>query len=408
MNKMNIPDIDLREYDYVLPKDRIAMHPLEKRDASKLLIADVSNSEISHHRFRDISKLIDADSLLILNETKVIGARLMFKKPTGGSVELLLVEPEFPSKIPAITLSTKNECIWECIIGGKKVIEGLVLNSSYDNSLTATVIKREDNKGLIKFNWAENVTFSELIDKIGETPLPPYIDRNTEEEDKERYQTVFAKDDGSVAAPTAGLHFTDELMSEMKVKGVEFAEVTLHVGPGTFIPISGDDIAKHDMHYEQIFIRKETIMMILDDINKQKSIISVGTTCCRTIESLYWYGLRLMTEKIDEITEIDVKQWEPYQAKKTISPSEVLAYIVDLMNKKSVEIITGRTSLIIVPGYEFRIINSLITNFHLPKSTLILLVAAFTGKEFWQNIYKSAIENDYRFLSYGDSSYLIK
>jgi len=258
MNKIKIPEINLSEYDYELPKDRIALYPVDKRDESRLLSADVDSGEISHYNFKDLPNIIPDNSLLILNETRVIQARLMFTKPTGGKVEILLVEPSEPSVVPVITLAAKNTCTWDCIIGGKRVKENLLLESAVPGlKLTAKVISRENNTGLIEFNWKDDCAFSEIIEKAGAMPLPPYIERESETIDKQRYQTVYANYDGSVAAPTAGLHFTDDVFEELRKKNVQIARITLHVGPGTFQPVAGNNISEHEMHYERIHIGRK-------------------------------------------------------------------------------------------------------------------------------------------------------
>ena len=408
MNKIIIPEIDLKEYDYDLPKEFIALYPLPERDGSKLLFTDIKNNKIEHYRFRDLAKIMPDKSLLILNETKVIQARMMFKKPTGGAVELLLVEPVSPSTVPATALEAKKNCVWECIIGGKRVREGMRLSSDLlKDGLTAKVIERMQNSGIIEFTWEEEKTFSEIIREAGAVPLPPYIARRSENIDKERYQTVFAAQDGSIAAPTAGLHFSDNVFNDLKSGNVDIEKIVLHVGPGTFVPVSDDNISKHEMHYERIEITKNTIEKLIAALDGNRDIIAVGTTCCRTLETLYWHGLKLMNNK-DYSANIDVEQWEPYQEIQDVNPTDALTAILDFMDKNKMTKLSGRTQLFIVPGYDFKIINGLITNFHLPKSTLILLVAAFTGKNLWKNMYETAKKNNYRFLSYGDSAFLLK
>ena len=408
MNKIKIPDINLSEYDYDLPKEKIALYPLEERDKSKLMYANVDTGELRHYIFRDIDKIIPENSLVIINNTKVIQARLMFRKPTGGKVEFLLVEPLEPSTVPVITLESKGVCSWECIIGGKRVREGMELDFiSRDLELKAKVLSKSGNTGKVKFIWPAEKTFSDIIDLAGVMPLPPYIARATEEIDKERYQTIYAREDGSVAAPTAGLHFTESVLAKLKQKNIDLSNLVLHVGPGTFQPVAADDITAHKMHYENINVSKETIEKLIKALREKQSIFAVGTTCCRTLESLYWHGVKLLKND-NENLEMNVRQWEPYQYENLPSTVEVLENLLLHLNKSGIKNLTGKTQLFIVPGYNFRIINGLITNFHLPKSTLILLVAAFTGKELWSKMYETAKKNDYRFLSYGDSTILIK
>ena len=399
MNKI-IENISLSDFDYELPKELIALYPTENRSGSRLLYYSAEINKITHHNFSDICDLIPENSLLILNKTKVIQARLMMTKPTGGNVELLLVEPMFPSTDPVLTLANKSNCIWECIIGGKRVNEGMILKSADDSiSLTAEIISRESNTGKVGFSWNADLTFSEIISKTGKVPLPPYIERSDNDSDKDRYQTVFAKDEGSIAAPTAGLHFTDEILTMLSSKGISMAELTLHVGPGTFVPVSDDDVSAHKMHSEQIFVTLESVQSILDSLKSGKKIICVGTTSVRTLESLYWFGIQLIREEKYKTT-IDISQWEPYESDTEISPVSALRAIEEMMIGMNIESISGRTSIMIVPGYKFRLVNGLITNFHLPRSTLILLVAAFAGQMQWRKIYESAIDEKYRFLSY--------
>ncbi len=406
MNKI-LHEISLEDFDYRLDKDRIAFYPTEKRTDSRLLYYNGIEDKIHHKNFEDITDLIPPNSLLILNKTKVIQARMHFKKPSGGLIELLLVEPIFPSNDPVITLANRKNCIWECIIGGRKVNEGLVLTCDLPNlSIKAEVISREINTGRIGFSWDDDRTFSEIIDAFGSMPLPPYIDREAGDEDKIRYQTVFAKDDGSIAAPTAGLHFTNEILGRIGESGTKITEVTLHVGPGTFLPVESDDINDHKMHSEQIYVSLETVQAIIDVLKSGNKLICVGTTSLRTIESLYWYGLKLLRLGISKF-DIDVEQWEAYTETDEISPLLVMEKIEEYMIGMKIERISGRTRILIMPGYKFKLVNGLITNFHLPKSTLVLLVAAFIGKIQWKKIYEEALREKYRFLSYGDSNFLL-
>ena len=406
MNKM-LHQISLEDFDYHLDKDRIAFYPTEKRTDSRLLYYNGNEDKIHHKKFEDIIDLIPPNSLLILNKTKVIQARMHFKKPSGGLVELLLVEPVFPSNDPVITLANRKNCIWECIIGGRKVNEGMVLTCDLPNlSLKAEVISREINTGKIGFSWEDDRTFSEIIDAFGSMPLPPYISREAGDEDKIRYQTVFAKEDGSIAAPTAGLHFTHEILKKLAENGVKESELTLHVGPGTFLPVESNDITEHKMHSEQIYVSLDTIQSIIEVLKSGNKLICVGTTSLRTIESLYWYGLKML-RNVGSKFNIDVEQWEPYQDHDELTPLVVMEKIKEYMVGMKIDRISGRTRILIVPGYQFKLVNGLITNFHLPKSTLILLVASFIGKNQWKKIYDEALKEKYRFLSYGDSNFLL-
>jgi S-adenosylmethionine:tRNA ribosyltransferase-isomerase len=407
-----IPQIDLKEFDYILPEDRIPRYPAKDRSQSKMLYCDVNANNIETKKFADIVGLMPSDAFLVMNSTKVIAARLLCKKETGGKAEILVVEPISPSNDPQVTMTTHNKCVWECIIGGRAISTGAILSPIQNDNLICEVLEKEGNKAKVEFRWEENISFAEMIEQTGKIPLPPYIKRDTEESDKDRYQTVYAKTEGSVAAPTAGLHFTDEILSKLKTKGIEQGEVLLHVGPGTFKPISDGDVSTHDMHREQIFIEKSFISSITEYFRSGKNnVIATGTTSLRTLESLYWYGVKLLLKETTEAN-IYVHQWDPYRITKEIdtlpSPYEAMNAILDLMNESQIEIISGKTQLFIMPGYKLNMINGIITNFHMPQSTLILLVAAFTGKKLWRKMYNYALENDFNFLSYGDSSFLIK
>lgn len=407
----NLPDINLLDFDYILPKDKIAEYPLGDRASSKLLYCNTELKNIEHYKFCEITELIPQNSLLVFNSTKVICARLKMQKPSGGKCELLLVDALLPSADPALVMSAKGQCTWQCIIGGRHVNEGLILTTSADSAinLKAHIRKREFNYGVVDFEWETNISFSELISIIGDIPLPPYIERNTELSDLERYQTVYANAEGSVAAPTAGLHFTDEIIQAIRQKGIGITEVVLHVGPGTFLPISGNSIAEHIMHDELAVVDKSSILSIIDNLQKRKNIIAVGTTSVRTLESLYWLGVKFIINKTSNSNIFNLEQSEPYQLAdiaKSISAVESYSAIIKYLDSHNLSQFSFRTKLFIVPSYGFKIINGIITNYHLPKSTLILLVAAFTGKDIWRKIYNTALENNYRFLSYGDSSFL--
>lgn len=410
-----IPKARTEDYSYDLPEKRIAKYPLEERDKSKLLVADAGSEKISHHTFSDMPELLPANSLLVVNNTKVIQARFNMLKPTGGKAEILCVEPREPSRDPQIAMKTKNRAKWICIVGGRKVIEGLTLSPSGDNhnDLSATILERTENEALVEFSWKGDLTFSEIVEEMGKIPLPPYIKRDAEEKDKSTYQTVYAEKEGSIAAPTAGLHFTEAVIEKIKTKGIDFAEVVLHVGPGTFKPVESDDISRHEMHSERISVTKELIERLISQLDNKNKIIATGTTSLRTLESIYWIGALIHSGEIESLNfrGYTPKQWDAYRLAHEVNlPSslESLKSILGLLEKENRNELVSYTQLLIVPGYEFRLVDALITNYHLPKSTLILLVAAFVGNEFWREIYKEALENDYRFLSYGDSSLLIR
>jgi S-adenosylmethionine:tRNA ribosyltransferase-isomerase len=413
LNQEYINSICISDFDYDLPKNQIAEYPMPNREDSKLLFVESSTGNMEHYNFSNIPDLLPKDSLLVLNVTKVISARLFMKKSTGGNAELLCVDPIYPSVDPQITMQAKGSCRWKCIIGGRKLIPGSTLTLRDDNSndiLKALIINRDENTAEIEFNWSPvNISFSEILSLYGVIPLPPYIKRNIEETDKNRYQTVFADYDGSVAAPTAGLHFTPNILEQIKSKNITTAEVTLHVGPGTFQPVETDFISEHKMHEERIIISKSVLLKLisqLSDSNSNKKIIATGTTSLRTLESLYWLGAQL--NENDNNINLHLSQWTPYNFKTDITAQNALQNIVDHLTINNMHYFVASTSLFIVPGYEFKIAGGLITNFHLPKSTLLLLVSAFVGGELWKVIYKNALDNNFRFLSYGDSSLLMK
>ncbi len=401
-----IPKIELSEYDFLLPSDRIAKFPLEDRASSRLLYFDGHN--IYHKNFRELPELLDSGTHLILNNTKVIPARIHVLKDSGAKVEILPVDPILPSTDPTTAMMAKGECKWRCMIGGRNVKIGLTLKLPEDRlGFSAKVLSREMNYGEILFNWDENYTFSELISLIGKIPLPPYIAREADENDKERYQTVYARHEGSIAAPTAGLHFTDEVMAKLSNKGIRTNEILLHVGPGTFIPINSAEISNHDMHKEMFTVTKSTILAIYESIESGKRICAVGTTSVRTLESIYWLGLKISKEEMNNQT-MFLDRFEAYNSEYTIEAKESLNNILNYMEKNKLDTLTGMTRLFIIPGYKFKFVDIVVTNFHLPKSTLILLIAAFIGKENIKKVYDEAIEHKYRFLSYGDSSLLYK
>ncbi|MCK5741338.1 MAG: S-adenosylmethionine:tRNA ribosyltransferase-isomerase [Chlorobi bacterium] len=422
-----MPETNLDRYFYDLPKEKIADYPLEDRASGKLLVADVNTGEIKHKVFSDISEIIPKDTILVLNTTKVIAARIFMKKPTGGKVELLCVDPVSPSVDPQVTMLSRNTCQWKCLVGGRNLNPGMLLTldeSVYQNiKLTAELIDRVDNEALVKFTYEnfiaedKNMTFADVLDIIGNVPLPPYIKREAEEEDKERYQTVYAEADGSVAAPTAGLHFTPEVLSGIKKKGIEILNVNLHVGPGTFKPIDGNDISDHNMHVEQFSVSTANIKAFAAFFNNNPNsgLTATGTTSLRTIESMYWIGVKLLLSK----GKADVKdgfltlsQFESYEITESEAKlpdcAESFSALAAFADAENLSEIHCKTQLFIVPGYDIKTVKTLITNYHMPKSTLILLVATFAGYDLWRKIYNAALGTDYRFLSYGDSSVLLR
>lgn len=401
----NPRNIRIEEYNYPLPDERIAKYPLSQRDSSKLLIYD--KGEVSHTQFSNIADLLPKGSLMIFNNTRVIQARLHFRKETGALIEVFLLEPYAPSDYE-LMFQTREECSWLCLIGNmKKWKEGALSRDINVNGmpimLTAERLGTHGTSQIVKLTWDnENVCFADLIDAAGELPIPPYLNRNTEESDKTTYQTVYSKIKGSVAAPTAGLHFTPEVLKDIDSHGIEREELTLHVGAGTFRPVKSEVISDHDMHTEYVSVSRHTIERLLAH-NGQA--IAVGTTSVRTLESLYYIGLHIMGGDTSD-NAMHVKQWEPYEQRENTSATEALTAILEYMTVNELETLNASTQIIIAPGYEYKIVCRLITNFHQPQSTLLLLVSALVGDD-WHKIYDYALDNGFRFLSYGDSSMLI-
>jgi S-adenosylmethionine:tRNA ribosyltransferase-isomerase len=400
-------DIDINEYDYDLPDDRIAQYPVEERDKSRLLI--YKNDNITSDIFRNITDHLPSDSLLIFNNTRVIRARILFQKATGANIEILCLEPLSPLEYSS-NFSSRKSVEWKCIVGNlKKWKSGILTTSFIINSnrytLGADRLQSDGETSRIKFSWnSSEISFGEVIENVGHIPLPPYINRDDEKEDNERYQTVYSSIKGSVAAPTAGLHFTDSVFERIKARGIKTAELTLHVGAGTFQPVKTDNIYRHEMHCEHFSVDVRTIEILLANLGK---IIPVGTTSVRTLESLYWLGVKIINSPENCSKVLKLEQWEAYELPKTISENESLGALLNFIEDSEAGYLQAETSIMIVPGYEFRMINGLITNFHQPRSTLLLLISAWTGNR-WKEIYKYALDNGYRFLSYGDSSLLLR
>ena len=400
---MEIPKIDLRDYEYTLPEERIAKFPLEKRDHSKLL--HFKSEQIQHFQFFNIPDLLPADTLLVYNDTKVIPARLIFQRESGAKIEIFLLAPVAPTTVIPEIMLAKHPVIWKTMIGNAKkwkdreVLQGRIQVEGKEVVLQASLKDREAK--LVEFSWNDaNIAFVDLVEASGEVPLPPYLNRKPEIEDKDRYQTVYSKKEGAVAAPTAGLHFTDEVFEKLRKKGIQEAQVTLHVSAGTFQPIKVDNVLEHPMHSEQIQVSRETIEKLC---NHSGTVVAVGTTSIRTLESLYWFGVKLTEGKGEDFS---IPKLFAYETRtKTPSKSESLQAILNWMDSKGMDSILGQTEIFIFPGYQYRMIKGLITNFHQPGSTLILLIATILGDN-WKKVYQEAMENDYRFLSYGDSSLL--
>lgn len=403
----------IEDYNYKLPDTYIAKFPLEKRDESKLLV--YKQGQISEKKFNDLPSLLPSDSLLLFNNTKVIQARLRFKKESGAQIEIFCLEPHAPSDY-LLAFQQTQSCQWKCMVGNlKKWKEGKLTlniekyncsNFSLNTSLciTAEKIAAEGNTHLIRFSWNNTqLSFADILDIAGELPIPPYLHRQTIEKDKETYQTIYSSIKGSVAAPTAGLHFTPEVFEALKRKGISTEEITLHVGAGTFQQVKSESIHAHSMHAEMIVVNKSTIEHLLLKLNR---IVAVGTTSVRTLESLYYIGVLLENNPTLPPDAIKTEQWFPYQQKSALTPQKALENILLYLTKNNCNELQASTQIIIVPGYEFKLVKYIVTNFHQPKSTLLLLVSAYL-KGDWKRVYDYALSHNFRFLSYGDSCLLI-
>lgn len=397
--------ININDFDYPLPDERIAKFPLEHRDGSKLLV--YRNGEISERRFADIGGQLPSDSLFVFNNTKVVRARLVMHKPSGARVEVFCLEPHTPADYEH-AFAVRGECCWSCIVGNlKKWKEGAVqIPFEYNGAqclLQAYIAERGSREHIIRFVWDAPMSFGELLEYLGRIPIPPYLNRESEEIDNTRYQTVYSRFEGSVAAPTAGLHFTTELIESLKQQGFGFGEVTLHVGAGTFLPVKDEDATKHPMHTEHFEITKSTLQLLRGKIGK---VVAVGTTSVRTLESLSALAWRVKSSGDADCNRV-IGQWELYDIPADFVGAEVLDTLLEYMERLGTDRLKAATQIMITPlGYRFRIVNRIVTNFHQPKSTLLLLVSAYVG-EAWREIYDYALANNFRFLSYGDSSLLI-
>jgi S-adenosylmethionine:tRNA ribosyltransferase-isomerase len=397
--------IRISDYNYPLPDERIAKFPIAQRDHSKLLV--YRKGEVSQDVFYNLPEYLPKGALMVFNNTKVIQARMHFRKDTGALIEVFLLEPADPSDYE-LMFQTSERCAWYCLVGNlKKWKEGTlrrtidVKGQQIEVSCTRGPIHGTSHR--IDFEWTGGVSFAEIIDAMGELPIPPYLNRETQESDKTTYQTVYSKIKGSVAAPTAGLHFTPEVLAAVDAHGIEREELTLHVGAGTFKPVKSEEIEGHEMHTEYISVRRDTIRKL---IAHDGCAIAVGTTSVRTLESLYYMGLKVMQNPDASEDDLHVNQWEPYDTTTDVSTVESLTALGVWMDAHSLEVLHSSTQIIIAPGYNYHIVKMLVTNFHQPQSTLLLLVSAFV-KGDWHKIYDYALENDFRFLSYGDSSLLI-
>ncbi len=401
-----LPEIKIQDYQYDLADDRIAKYPVSPRDSSKLLV--YKNGKIDHSTFSSLADHLPKDAQLVFNNTKVIPARLFFRKQTGALIEIFLLDPVLPSNVISQVMESTRESTWKCMIGNKKKWKGEVLElllsgeNNLEINVKATLEDRESN--LVAFKWTGAVSFAELVKIFGQIPLPPYLNRETEEQDLDSYQTIYSEHDGAVAAPTAGLHFTEETFVSLSKAKIDHSFITLHVGAGTFQPVKTENALEHHMHSEQIVFSKSFIQKLLES---KGPTIPVGTTSMRSLESLYWFGQKLLKTDNEQLT-FKIEKLDPYQDESEDLPSKKasLEAILDYMSSKQIDELVGDTEIYIFPSYSFRICDGIITNFHQPKSTLLLLISALVGEK-WREVYDFARDNDYRFLSYGDSSLLL-
>lgn len=403
---MDTRHIHISDYNYPLPEERIAKFPIASRDHSKLLI--YRHGEVGEDMFYNLPEYLPSGALMIFNNTKVIQARMHFRKQTGALIEIFLLEPSLPADYEQM-FQTTGCCSWLCMVGNlKKWKEGKLIREfdvkGSHVTLTAERIAEQRTSHKIEFRWnCAEVTFADILDAAGELPIPPYLNRETQESDKQTYQTVYSKIKGSVAAPTAGLHFTESVLADVDAHGIERDEITLHVGAGTFKPVKSDEINDHEMHTEYISVHRDTLEKLL---RHDAWAIAVGTTSVRTLESLYYMGLRLSKNPDLSEEELHINQWEPYETEATLTPAEAISCLLSFLDRNGLKVLHSSTQIIIAPGYDYKIVRMLVTNFHQPQSTLLLLVSALLGGD-WRKVYDYALAHDFRFLSYGDSSLLI-
>lgn len=406
---LHFKEINTEDFRYDLPRERIALYPVAERDTSKLLV--MKDGHISTAVFRDLPELLPENALLLFNNTRVVRARVLFTKPTGAHIELFFLNPLLPSHDHEIAFGSGSPVVWECIIGNARKWKDGNLTlcfpcEGHDTMLSARLMSRGNESSQVELSWEPaHLPLSAIFEAVGHVPLPPYIQRGDEPEDAGRYQTVYARHDGSVAAPTAGLHFTEKVLENLKTKGIPQEKITLHVGAGTFKPVSTETIADHVMHREEIIASRQLLESLS---HHQGPVIPVGTTSVRSVESLYWFGVRQMKSQEAIPEHFSVQQWEPYRygAEQLPAAQEVFGHLADEMAALNLEMLRGDTSLMIVPGYRFAVTKGLITNFHQPGSTLLLLVSALIG-ENWKKAYQYALDHDFRFLSYGDACLFI-
>lgn len=397
-----IPQLKIEDFSYALPDDRIAKYPLPERDSSKLLV--YKDGACSQYVFREIPELLPASSIMVFNDTKVVPARLFFKRDSGARIEIFCLKPDTPAEYNT-NFEAVGSCRWKCVIGNSKRWKGDILHAVATEemsalNLTAELVSKDEQTGIVEFRWDTGATFSDVLGMCGQVPIPPYLNRKTEAIDIERYQTMYAHVQGSVAAPTAGLHFTQRVMDAIGGKGIDIENVCLHVGAGTFLPVKTSNVAEHTMHREPFIVTRK---FIEDLRNSRRNVIAVGTTSVRTLESLYYVGVSC----IEKGEPADVEQWDPYVREYGYSLDESLDGILAYLDKSGKDEISVDTRIIIVPGFKFRIVDMLVTNFHQPQSTLLLLISAFVDGD-WRTIYDYALANEFRFLSYGDSSLLFR
>lgn len=400
-----IEEIKIEHYDYDLPEDRIAKYPLSERDGSKLL--HYSSGKIVERKFKEISELVPEGSLMVFNDTKVVPARLHFQRDTGAHIEIFCLEPVLPEEY--VTMFAVTDCCrWKCIVGNVKRWKNDKLSlynplndpKIADMGLKASLVERDGETSVVEFSWSNGSAFSTVLEACGSIPIPPYLNRETEDIDLERYQTLYARYRGSVAAPTAGLHFTDHVLEKIKSRNVDIQTVCLHVGAGTFLPVKTSLVSEHKMHREPFVVTLDFLERLISATGR---VVAVGTTSVRTLESLYYMGVKC----IEEGAPSDVRQWEPYERDYQYTLQQSIEALIEFMRSNSLKQIQSGTQIIIVPGYQFKIVDVLVTNFHQPQSTLLLLISAFV-KGDWKRIYDFAMSNDFRFLSYGDSSILFR
>ncbi|RDV13109.1 S-adenosylmethionine:tRNA ribosyltransferase-isomerase [Pontibacter diazotrophicus] len=394
----------IKDFVYELPEERIAKFPLPERDQSKLLL--YRQGQIVDHTFTDLPQLLPPNTLLVFNDTKVVQARLLFQKETGGFVEIFCLEPVAPYREVQLAMQQTGNCVWKCLVGNNKRWKSGKISLRFDGGmLQAEREAQQEGHFLIRFTWEPaELPFAEVLERCGKLPLPPYLNRDLTPEDHTRYQTIYANQQGAVAAPTAGLHFTDRVMASLQEQNIAAAYLTLHVGAGTFRPVKADVMEEHEMHAEQLYLTKPLLQRLLKQLGKP--IIPVGTTSMRSLESLYWLGAKVLQQPALPMQELQVSQWQAYETKEPPAAAEALNALLQYMERQGTNYLHASTQIIIAPGYTFRICGGLITNFHQPESTLLLLVSALIGED-WRKVYQHALQNNYRFLSYGDSSLLL-